>query len=255
MPEDREVHVHLSPLLVQPLQLAGSIAVAVDVLRASTTIVHALAAGCVAVRPIAEVVEARRLADHLPAGKVLLAGERDGRPLPGFDCGNSPGEFTSERCGGTTLVLTTTNGTRALLLAESAARILVGAFVNFSAVCEQLRADPRPVHILCAGESGNVALEDTLFAGAVVEFLCTNGPTRLNDGARVGWDCFERHGRVLEGALAVGAGGARLHALGYDDDIRAAARVDAFALVPELRRDPVRVEIGAVGIATGHWHP
>jgi 2-phosphosulfolactate phosphatase len=255
MPEDREVHVHLSPLLVQPRHLAGSVTVVVDVLRATTTIVHALAAGCLAVRPIAEVDEARRLADSLPAGKVLLAGERDGQPVPGFDLGNSPGEFTGERCGGTTLVLTTTNGTRALLLADTAARVLVGAFVNFSAICEQLRADPRPVHILCAGESGNVALEDTLFAGAVVECLCENKLAQLNDGARVAWDCFEQHGRVLEGALAVGAGGARLHALGYDDDIRAAARVDAFALVPELRRDPLRVEIGAVGIATGHWHP
>jgi 2-phosphosulfolactate phosphatase len=231
------------------------VAVAVDVLRAGTTIVHALAAGCSAVVPVAEVEEARRLADGLPAGKVLLAGERGGRPVPGFDLGNSPGEFTAARCKGTTLVLTTSNGTRAALLAAAAERVLVGAFVNFSALCEQLHTDLRPIHVVCAGEAGGVSLEDTLFAGAVVEFLCEDGPALLNDGARIAWDCFGQHGRVLEGALGVGAGGARLRGLGYDDDVRAAARVDAFALVPELRRDPLRVEVGAVGIATGHWHP
>src|SRR5437763_4067960 len=252
MPDDREVFVHLLPALAPPDRLAGSLAVVIDVLRATTTMVHALAAGCGAVRPCLGVEEARRLADGLPAGKVLLGGERAGRPLPGFDLGNSPREYTPAACRGTTVVLTTTNGTRALLRAAPAQRTLVAAFVNYSAVCEQLRPEARPVHIVCAGDAGAVALEDTLLAGALVDFLCDAGPARLNDGARVAWDCFECHGRVLDGALALAAGGARLKALGYDDDVRAAARVDQFALVPELRRDPLRVEIGAVGIGKSH---
>jgi 2-phosphosulfolactate phosphatase len=253
MPIDREVSVHLVPGLVAPCRFTGAVAVVVDVLRATTTIIHALAAGCVAVRPCVEVEEARRLADGMPAGRVLLAGERDGRPLPGFDLGNSPRQFTCSVCRGSTLVLTTTNGTRALLHAGGAARVLVAGFVNYSAVCEQLRHDLRPVHILCAGDQGAVALEDTLLAGALVDFLSYHAETRLNDGARLAWDCFEHHGQVLDGALEVSAGGARLLALGYEDDVRAAARVDQFALVPELRRDPLRVEVGAVGIAQSHW--
>src|SRR5436305_14591547 len=111
MADDRDVQVHLLPALVPPGRLAGGVAVVIDVLRATTTIVHALAAGCIAVRPCAEIAEARELADRLPAGKVLLAGERGGKPIEGFDLGNSPREFTSSRCKGTTLVLTTTNGT------------------------------------------------------------------------------------------------------------------------------------------------
>jgi 2-phosphosulfolactate phosphatase len=253
MPTDREVSVHLVPGLVAPARFAGSVAVVIDVLRAATTMVHALAAGCAAVRPCAEVEEARRLADGMRAGRVLLAGERDGRPLPGFDLGNSPREFTCPNCRGSTLVLTTTNGTRALLHAAEAARVLVAGFVNYSAVCEQLRHEARPVHILCAGDRGEVALEDALLAGALVEFLSGHAEAHLNDGARLAWDCFEHHGQVLDGALEVSAGGARLLALGYDEDVRAAARVDQFALVPELRRDPVRVEVGAVGIAQSHW--
>src|SRR5579862_9239081 len=93
MAEDREVQVHLLPQLVPQGRLAGSVCVVIDVLRASTTIIHALAAGCACVRPCAEVEEARSLADGMRAGRVLLAGERGGSPLPGFDLGNSPREY------------------------------------------------------------------------------------------------------------------------------------------------------------------
>lgn len=253
MSEDRDVSVHLLPALAPDGRLADGIAVVVDVLRATTTMIHALAAGCTAVRPCAEVAEAQELAGEMRAGRVLLGGERGGRPLPGFDLGNSPGEYTPKVCKGTTLVLTTTNGTRALLRAAEAARVLVAGFVNYSAVCEQLRQDPRPVHILCAGTEGEVSLEDTLLAGALVDHLCDASEVRLNDGARVAWDCFETHGRVLQGAFEVSKGGARLRSLGYDEDVRAAAQVDRFSLVPELRRDPLRVEVGAVGIVKSHW--
>src|SRR5262245_10548300 len=130
MPPDREVHVHLLPSLAPPGRLGGGVAVVIDVLRATTTIVHALAAGCACVRPCAEVEEARTLAGSLPAGKVLLGGERGGAPIPGFDLGNSPREYTPAVCRGLTLVLTTTNGTRALLRAAEAERVLVAAFCN-----------------------------------------------------------------------------------------------------------------------------
>jgi 2-phosphosulfolactate phosphatase len=253
MPDDREVQVHLLPHLAPPGRLAGTVAVVVDVLRATTTIIHALAAGCTAVRPVAEIDEARTLAGSMRAGRVLLGGERGGVPLDGFDMGNSPREYTAKRCKNSTLVLTTTNGTQALLRAAEADRALVAGFVNFSAVCEQLRQDVRPVHIVCAGTDGAVTLEDTLLAGALVDYLCDAGEVCLNDAARLAWDCYETHGRVLLGALEISQGGANLRQLGYDDDIRAAAQIDLFAIAPELRRDPVRVEVGAVGIVKSHW--
>jgi len=205
------------------------------------------------VRPCLEIEEAKQLAGGMRAGRVLLGGERGGRPLPGFDLGNSPREYTCKICCGTTLVLTTTNGTRALLRAAEADRALIAAFVNYSAVCEQLRADPRPIHIVCAGTEGEITLEDVLLAGAFVDFLCETCEVRLNDAARLAWDCFENHGRVLEGALEISRGGENLKRLGYDDDIRAAAQIDQYALVPELRRDPLRIEVGAAGIVESHW--
>ncbi|MHB1422052.1 MAG: 2-phosphosulfolactate phosphatase [Gemmataceae bacterium] len=253
MPEERIVRVHLTPERLTPARLAESVAVVIDVLRATTTMIHALAAGCVAVWPIEEVEEARRVADGMRAGRVLLGGERGGVPPAGFDLGNSPGEYTCARCKGTTLILTTSNGTRALLRAAAAARTLIAGFVNYSAVCEQLKDEARPIDIVCAGYHGEAALEDALLAGALVEYLCEHQPVTLNDAARLAWDCFEHHGRVLDGALEISAGGAHLRSLGYDEDIRTAARVDQFAIVPEVRRAPLRVEIGAVGIVKSHW--
>ncbi len=254
MTEEREVHVYLLPELASPDRLRDGIAVVIDVLRSTTTIVHALAAGCAAVRPCAEVDEARALAEEMRAGRVLLAGERGGLPPPGFDLGNSPRRFTPRNCRGVTIVLTTSNGTRALLRCEQAARVLVAAFVNYSAVCEQLRHERRPVYVVCAGTDGDVTLEDTLLAGALVDFLFDLGSVRLNDGARLAWDCFETHGRCLEAALGLSHGGLNLKQLGFEEDIQAAARVDEFALVPELRPDPLRIEVGAVGIVKSYWN-
>lgn len=253
MPADRNVEVHLLPCLAPPGRLAGGLAVAVDVLRASTTIVHALAAGATQVRPCAEVAEARELAGQMRAGRVLLGGERGGLRLPGFDVGNSPNEYNCRTCRGSIVVLTTTNGTRALMRAAEAERVLVAAFSNFSAVCEQLRADPRAVHVVCAGTDGEITLDDAMLAGALVEYLCETSNAHLNDGARLAWDCFEHHGRSLQGALELSRGAARLRQLGYDEDIRVAAQVDTFTIVPELRRDPLRIEVGAVGIVESHW--
>jgi 2-phosphosulfolactate phosphatase len=253
MAEVRDVQVHLLPELAPPGRLVGGVAVVVDVLRATTTIIHALAAGCREIRTCADVAEARHLAAELPAGKALLAGERGGQPLPGFDLGNSPREYTCKICAGQILVLTTTNGTRALARAVEADRVLIAAFVNFSAVCEQLRQDRRSVHILCSGYEGEPALEDTLLAGAIVDCLCEEEDVRLNDSARLAWDSFENQGQVLQGAFEIAKGGAQLVALGFAGDLTAALQIDHFTLVPELYRDPMRLEVGSIGIVKSRW--
>jgi 2-phosphosulfolactate phosphatase len=240
MPAERDLYVHFAPEYVAPERFAGTIAVVADVLRATTSIVHALAAGCVAVRPCRSADEARRLAATLPS-PVLLAGERDGLPFPGFDLGNSPGEFTPERCRGAALIMCTTNGTRALLHAAAAERVLVAAFVNLTAVCERLRRGTCPIQVLCAGAKGEPALEDSLLAGAIVDHVAHEG-TILNDAARLAWATWRQHRHDVLAALETGTGAAGLRALGYDEDIRAAARVDVFAIVPELFRDPLRIE-------------
>jgi 2-phosphosulfolactate phosphatase len=253
MADERAVSVSLLPELASPARLKDAVAVVIDVLRATTTIIHALAAGCNCVRPCLEVEEARSLADQMRAGRVLLAGERGGLPIDGFDMGNSPRRFIPRICRDVTLVLTTTNGTRAVLRCVPAARTMVAGFANYSAICEQLRHEKRPVCIVCAGTDGDVTLEDTLLAGALVDYLHDLGPVTLNDGARLAWDCFETHGRCLHAALELSQGGQALTRIGCSEDIETAAQVDTFALVPELRSAPTRIEVGAAGIVKHYW--
>jgi 2-phosphosulfolactate phosphatase len=252
MPVTRQLHVHLLPEMASAEELRGGLVLVIDVLRASTTIVHALAAGAKAVYPVAEPDEARVLAEQFRGERVLRGGERGSRPIPGFDLGNSPSEYTPALCEGSRIIFTTTNGTRALLHAASAERVLVAAFTNFSAVCGVALADARPVHILCAGTGGQVTLEDTLLAGAFVEAL-TEKEFDLNDGARLAWDCFEFHGRLVPEAIRMGRSGQHLIELGYEADLKDAAQVDRHPLVPELRRDPLRVEVGNYGMVRSRW--
>jgi len=250
----RELHVHLHPALVPSGGLAGALAVVIDVLRAGTTIVHALACGCTSVLPVCEVEEARQLADRMRAGRVLLGGERQGRRVPGFDLGNSPREYTPEVCRDTALVLTTSNGSRAVCRAAEADRTIVAGFINFSAACEQIADDFRSVHILCAGTDGGVALEDTLLAGAIIEAVFPEVDFDLGDGARLAWDVFRRHQSCLEAAVLCSHGAALLMELGCDQDIRDALHVDRFLIVPALKRQPLRLEIAAA-MTRRQWWP
>lgn len=169
--EHAHVYVHLLPRLIPHGTLKGGVAVVVDVLRATTVMVHALAAGCEAVMPCGEIDEAREIAAGLPEGTALLVGERQGLPIPGFDLGNSPGDFTPEVCEGKTLVMTTTNGTRAILASLEAERVYIASFGNLRATSTELSVQflkkdhKHPVHIICAGTDGHISLEDSLLAG------------------------------------------------------------------------------------------
>lgn len=231
------VEVHLLPKLVTSERLGGGLVVVIDVLRATTTAVYALAAGADAILPVASIEAAHETASRLGRERCVLAGERRGLPIDGFDLGNSPAEYSPDACSGRTIVFTTTNGTRAILHAHQAARVLLGAFVNFSAVCEELLQWQGPIHLLCAGTDGAVTLEDTLLAGAIVDYLETQGRVNakhLDDAARLAWDSYGQHGELLIAAFPLSRGGRNLLAIGQDGDLKDAAAVDRFRLVPEV---------------------
>jgi 2-phosphosulfolactate phosphatase len=237
----RRVFVSLLPSLLDASRLAGSSAVVIDVLRASTTICAALKAGAARVIPVATVEDARRLADQLgqTAERPLLGGERHGVKLEGFDLGNSPLEYTPEAVGGKTVLFTTTNGTRALLAAVGADRIYIGAFANLTALADRLVADPGDVRLICAGTDGQIALEDVLCASSILWALKSR-ETGERDAFELGNDeaCLAAFsgGRREEAELArllkMSLGGRNLVELGYDADIDFAARTDAAPVVP-----------------------
>ncbi len=226
---------YLLPDLVTAEQLAGRTVVVVDVLRATTTIVHALAAGVREVQPVPDVEEARSKTAGWPA--ALLGGERGGKRIEGFDLGNSPAEYTREKMADRTLVFTTTNGTRALQHARLAKKILVGAFVNLSAICRDLQGE-EDVVVLCAGTDRQITREDVLFAGAVTDELCRSGTWQVNDQAEIAADAWRSAvqqmtaGSPLATLLRASLGARNLIEIGQERDIEIAAEVDKFDLVP-----------------------
>lgn len=257
------VFVHLLPQLVAPGSLRDATVVVVDVLRATTVMVHALAAGCDAVIPCREIEEAQAVASSLPPGDALLAGERHGLPIRGFDLGNSPAEFTAEKCSGKTLVMTTTNGTGAILSCRAAKRVYIASFANLSAMVEEIvvkfqRRDCAPLHIVCAGTEGFISLEDSLLAGALCSRLLVPAGKIEPDGHRLGndealiavseWLEVERYlrHRPLSRLLSLGRGGQNVQRIGLAGDIEDAAAIDRFSLVAELCQDRGRLRIVAV---------
>ena len=237
--------VHFLPDTVQAARLRGGVAVVIDLLRATTTVCHALAAGAAEVRPCLEIDEARFLAARLGRERCILGGERSGVRIEGFDCGNSPSEYTRERVAGKTLVFTTTNGTRAIGRVLAADRILLGSLANLSAVCGQIARQLATLDIVCAGTDGGVTREDVLVAGAIVDRLTAandEAAWQWNDEALIARDAWRamasgnNFSQTLLAALRDSRGGRNLVELGYDADIVTAAEVDSLSVVPEVLR-------------------
>lgn len=244
-----ELRVHELPSHVEPAELTGSTVVVIDMLRASSTICFALAAGAKCVVPVLEIDEARQLAEQLGRQHVILGGERRGKIIEGFDLGNSPSEYASERVAGKTALFTTTNGTRALAHAREADHVLVGCVVNRAAIAQRVQFASR-VDILCAGTDGEVTGEDILAAGAIIERLTRDSPRnrlRLNEAAS---DAHRQWQELLERAtvsnrsiveelivaLRDTRGGVNLIGAGHQADLADCAQLDSLDVVPELNR-------------------
>jgi 2-phosphosulfolactate phosphatase len=214
------------------IPLAGVTAVVIDVVRASTTIVAALAGGARAVVPVASPEDARARGFDWRDGPVLLGGERGGNPPSGFDCGNSPAEYTPARVAGRTVLFTTTNGTRALLAVAGARRVAVGGFVNATAVARWADAEPGgDVLLVCAGERGRFCLEDAVCAGLLVARLDPEKET-LTDAARAAGALWDRYAGDLGTMLADATWAQALVAQGRAADLPLCVALDAYDVVP-----------------------
>jgi len=234
-PAERSVRVLASPAGLGELDIQDHLVVVVDVLRACTAIAHALDAGARGVIPVETVEEATELAARLGRGSSVLAGERRSLRIDGFDLGNSPAEFVSARVAQKTVVLTTSNGTRAFARAAKAKECVAGAIVNRSAVVRRARGFERTA-IVCAGDSGGFSYEDFLGAGLLVDAMVRDaaGPLRLHDGARAAREVAAGIPDLPE-ALRATDHGRELEALGFGEDLVRAASLDRFDRVPVLR--------------------
>lgn len=220
------VDVVLLPQDLRPTDLAGRAVVVFDVLRATTTMTAALAAGVREVRIFSDIESARAAA--AAEGDCLLAGERNCLRPDGFDLGNSPGQFVQNLHAGRRVFMATTNGTRAIVAARGAKRILIGALVNASAVARHLAAGGDDVLLLCAGTNGEIAMEDLTGCGAVIDALATQCDVELvSDRPRLALRLFQANRANLRSLLADAQGGRNVIAAGLADDIEFAARLDS----------------------------
>jgi 2-phosphosulfolactate phosphatase len=229
------VHVALTPLEFPGLALDGRAALVVDVLRATSLVVAACEAGCARVIPVADAALARERARALAPDPVLLAGEQGGERIDGFDLGNSPLDCSPERVGGRSIVLTTTNGTAAMLKASQAGAAAIAALTNVGAAVRWAVSKERDVTVLCAGEKGGFSLEDVVCAGLLAEGVARSAPgATLSDAAQAARCLGVFYGSRLD-RLRHDSGWARhLEARARGADLDCCLRVDASGLVPVL---------------------
>jgi 2-phosphosulfolactate phosphatase len=225
------LHVCLSPALLSLYNVSEYIVVIVDIFRATSSICYGIENGAEAIIPVAEVDECLAYRDKETG--YLLAAERNGEVVAGFDFGNSPFSYTKEKVAGKTIVLTTTNGTQALHLSRTAKRVVIGSFLNLTALCNWLKTQNENILLVCAGWKNNFNLEDTLFSGAVVEQLKA-GNYKTDDSAIAANDLYQLGKHDLNAYLAKTSHSERLKKLGIEADIAFCLNVDITTAIPVL---------------------
>ena len=242
------IDVVLLPGMLNELILPQSQVVVFDVLRASSTIVTALSNGAREVRLFSDVDAVLHARSSVPP-PVLSAGERECVIVPGFDLGNSPAEYETHRVGGASVLLSTTNGTRAVVAAQAAADIFIGSLLNAQATAEALQPQLDHLHTLLvlAGTDGQIAQEDVIGAGAVLWHLL-GGTYRIDlpytDTAWMAYHCFASVRERLGAALRLGAGGINLIEGGFEEDIDLCAQLNSRPLAVRVQKHPLR----AIGV-------
>jgi len=217
-----------------PANTRGKLCVIIDILRASTTIVASLAAGCPAVYPVETPDEARANARERDC---LLGGERNSVRIEGFHFGNSPLEYTPQRIDGRPIAFTTTNGTRAIRACAAAETLVVASFLNAAAVARLPEESENDTLIVCAGTRGEPSVEDTVCAGLLLDLL---GGAGESPEAREAVSLWNRHkddlAAMMKNASPHGRG---LVDLGFERDIDFAAGLNKYDIVPILKGDAI----------------
>ena len=223
-----------TPETVHNQILLNRVAVVVDVLRATSTIITALYNGCRKVIPVTTIKEARLRAREFEADGVMLGGERRGVKISGFDAGNSPREYHSQAVVGRTIILTTTNGTKALAGTTAAKATLVLSFLNLTAVARALCKIDASVNLIAAGGRGKYSIEDSVCCGLLLDALIKMNADRYKVGQHeVELLRFSRpYLENIKELLIQSPHGTLLRKLGFENDLDFCSRMDAFPIVP-----------------------
>lgn len=221
---------------IAPSDINGRVVAVIDVLRASSSIAAALANGARAVVPLETSEDVVNRAKAFERTDVLLAGERRMLPIPGFDLGNSPREFTREVVEGKTVLMTTTNGTQAIAATQGARDVIVASYVNFTAVLTMLRAALRggtDIAIICAGREKRFSLEDAGCAGRYAHQVAKRlSNVQLNDAAHACVLIDRKYGDQIVRLFDASEHGRALREAGFGEDLAACAALDSYPVIP-----------------------
>jgi 2-phosphosulfolactate phosphatase len=224
------------PQEITQQDVAGRVVAIIDVLRWSTTVAAALHNGARNVIPFEDPEEVVRRSKDFEKGTVKIAGERKLNAIPGFDLGNSPGDFSAEAVGGKTVLMTTTNGTKALLAVQGARDVVIASYVNFSAALAMLRAAARggtDIALVCGGRDRHFSLEDAACAGRFVRHITRRlANAEIGDAARSCSVLERKYGDELLRLFNDSEHGRALVAGGFERDLETCAQIDSFPVLP-----------------------
>jgi len=232
----RTIDVCLSPDLMHLYPLENTTVVIVDILRATSCMTTAFAHGIHSIKAFAHLQECLAL----KSDGYLSAGERDGKKVDGFDLGNSPYEYMDPLLKGKKIAFTTTNGTQAIAKAAAASDIVIAAFLNLSAVVRYLRTTGNNILVVCSGWKGKVNLEDTVFAGAVVEHLKDDLDAAC-DAPLIAQRLYNQARQDLREFLKDSSHIKRLQRLNICKDIDFCLTEDQYNVVPVIRNNIITV--------------
>jgi 2-phosphosulfolactate phosphatase len=232
----RSVEVCFSPISYPVFKNDGAIVVVIDIFRATTAICTAFHHGVKSVIPVATVEEAL----IFKTKGFLTAAERHGEVVEGFELGNSPFSYMGNKIANKTIVLTTTNGTQAIEVAKDAFKLVIGAFVNFTFLTNWLIEQNCDVVLLCAGWKNKFNLEDTLFAGAVIEKLINTGKfVNSCDTAQAACHLYKAAKSNMFDFLKDSSHRKRLEKLNLEKDIRYCLQIDSASVIPILENNEI----------------
>jgi 2-phosphosulfolactate phosphatase len=232
-----QLDVYLSQAEIQAGELKDRLVVVIDVLRASTTIITALANGARGIIPISEVEQAKKIASQFSEGSVLLGGERNELPILGFDLSNSPLEYTHEKVQGKKLIFTSSNGAQLFQYTRHASQTIVAGFVNVTPVCNYIAASNVDVAFLCAGKHRRIGLEDVICGGMIIEKLSRNmkNSLQLTESAVAAKLLYQHYAGNMIEMLYERPHGRRLIEIGQEKDLLECGAVDSIDLIPILQ--------------------
>ena len=238
------VDIQFLPTPPNPKLLSNKVVIVIDVLRATSVMVHALSEGALEIIPVATVEEAFQRVKTFPLGTTLLGGERGSRKIEGFDVGNSPKEYMAERVRGKRLILTTTNGTKALHFVSSGEEIMVVSFFNMAAIAERCFELDRDLLIFPSGDKGDFSLEDTVCGGMLIDLIIKKGkkPITLTDASYTAHILYQRFKDNLIGAFRLSHHGRELIDLGLEEDLLYCAQIDTTNIVPIFKDGVIKVD-------------